>query len=469
MSLFNTPKNKSKLKKINLAGGRAYAQSNELELISTLVSSMIKDTSYTSADDSHTRLVELIHSVNPLFAAKAALYARKEFHMRSSSHIVAAELAHAVKGTSWMKDFLSRVVLRPDDATEITNYSLKKFGKPLPNSLKRGISKGLQKFDAYQLAKYRGIGNELSLVDMFNLIHPTPLETQKQAYKDLMDGTLRQERTWEAGLAAAGQDPKKRRAVWEKLLTSGDVGYLALLKNLRNIFIDAVDLMPLACNILTDENRIRKSRVLPFRFMTAYEQIAQVYDSSEVLQAISQAVEISIQNLPAMTGSTLIALDVSGSMQGRPSDIGALFTAMLFKKTRAEILTFDHEARFYNLNKRDTVITLARAIPFTGGGTNFECIFDSLSASYDRIIILSDMQAWQGTHSGDASKALRNYRTRTDADPIVHSFDLAGYGTLAFPESNVNALAGFSEKSLDLMTLLESGRTLVDIVQEVEL
>ena len=107
------------------------------------------------------------------------------------------------------------------------------------------------------------------------------------------------------------------------------------------------------------------------------------------------------------------------------------------------------------------------------GGTNFNAIFDRARERYDRIIILSDMQGWMpGPYSvgGAPTGAFAKYRRRFDADPMVYSFDLQGYGTLMFPERNVFALAGFSEKVFDVMALLEQDReALVHEIESVKL
>ena len=72
------------------------------------------------------------------------------------------------------------------------------------------------------------------------------------------------------------------------------------------------------------------------------------------------------------------------------------------------------------------------------------------------------MQGWQDSHSymsyGNPAGAFADYKKRTGADPHVYSLDLKGYGTLMFPERNVYALAGFSEKIFDLMKALEQDR-----------
>jgi 60 kDa SS-A/Ro ribonucleoprotein len=476
MSRFNLRLNKTAQPTIiNHQAGVAFTQAPELELASIMLTSTLEPDFYRAANQTVDRMIELVSAVDPELCAKVAIYSRSRFGMRSTSHVVAAELAARVKGQKWFTDFIDQVVIRPDDASEITAYWLAKYGKPFPNNLKKGISRALGKFDTYQIAKYRSSDSQVSLVDVVNLVHPKPTQKNADALKSLVAGTLRSERTWENELSAAGPNQKKRNAVWTELIESGDIGYFALLKNLRNIMIDAPEMLEAACSLLIDKNRIAKSKVLPFRYITALKNIQSVPGMGDVVVAISDALELSIDNIKPFAGKTLIAVDTSGSMTGRPAEIATLFAALFLKKCKADILSFDEKVQMLSLNKRDSALTIARSIPILGGGTNFEIIFDSLSVKYDRIVILSDMQAMDGATyaaygGGNTMRALNDYRSRTGAGPMVYSFDLAGYGSMKFPSRETVSIAGFSEKTLDIMHVLESGKTLIEhITEEIQL
>ena len=78
------------------------------------------------------------------------------------------------------------------------------------------------------------------------------------------------------------------------------------------------------------------------------------------------------------------------------------------------------------------------------------------------------MQSRVGDHS--PKDALAKYRKRTGADPFVYSIDLAGYGTLQFPEPKVATLAGFSDKLFDTMRMAEENpQGLIDRIKAIEL
>ena len=93
---FNFLKKRPRANTLNLAGGEAFTETPKLELASIMLTSMLKDDFYRTADATANRVKELIAQMSDKrFAAKAALYARKEAGMRSVSHLTAAELAKA--------------------------------------------------------------------------------------------------------------------------------------------------------------------------------------------------------------------------------------------------------------------------------------------------------------------------------------------------------------------------------------
>lgn len=441
-----------------------------------LLTSFLEDKFYRSGNTTAVRLRELINELgDDRFVAKAALYARHQAGMRSVSHLVAGEMAARVKGAEWTKRFFDRVVRRPDDALEILAYTKAVHGKVLPNALKKGIGSALSRFDDYQLAKYRGGNAELKLVDAVNLVHPP----HSEALGRLMKGTLAPARTWETGLTQAGQNAasqaekvERKAAAWAELIGSRKIGYFALLRNLRNILEQAPELTDQAIGLLTNPTLIKRSLVLPFRFRTAIDALeaASGRDQQKVIAALSKAVDLSLLNVPRFRGRTLIAMDCSGSMIGRPMKIGSLFAAVLFKANDADLMLFSGDARYVGMNKNDATLTIASRIEEKAewSGTNFDSIFTRAKGAYDRVIILSDMQAWMGGNMPKA--AFDRFVKKAGKRPRIYSFDLAGYGTMQFPEREVYALAGWSDKVLDTLEFLEKDkRALVREIENIEL
>lgn len=475
MSRFNV-KNTNTTKTINLAGGEAFTESPKLELVSLLLTSFVKDQYYRSSKEALKQLQNLIDQISDKkFIAKSAIYARTKFGIRSISHAVAAELATRVKGETWTKNFYDKIIYRPDDMTEILAYYYSLGQKNEPNALKKGFAKAFKRFDEYQLAKYKKGGQAVSLIDIANLVHPA----HSEAIEKLIKGTLPIPQTWETKLTKAGQDAETeeekeelKKGAWKELVKERKIGYFALLRNLRNILEQAPDVLNETLELLVDEKLIHHSLVLPFRFLTAIEEIQKInaIGAKDVIIALNKALDISVANVPRFEGKTLVIVDESGSMEGQPSKIASLFGAVLYKSNDADLMMFQKDARYITLNPTDSTLTLSSQIDrlHRGGGTNFHAPLQEANRAYNRIIFLSDMQGWVGNDA--PTSTFEEYKRRTGSNPKIYSFDLQGYGTLQFPENNVFAIAGFSEKIFDVMKVLEQDRNaLISEIEKIEL
>lgn len=481
---------KTKTKTTNLAGGEAYSQTPDLELVSILLTSFAQDQYYRKADDTFGALKNVIAKCDKKFVAQAAIYARNVFGMRSITHVAASELAKHIGGEKWAKDFYTAVIFRPDDMSEILAYHLSKNGKET-NAMRKGLGKAFDKFDKYALAKYRGEGKDFKLIDVVNLVHPKPTEKNKEAIEALVKGQLKSFDTWETELTKAGQvaeneDQKTtmKKDAWIKLIREKKLGYLALLRNLRNIMEQASEVLPEALAGLTDEAWIKKSLIFPFQYLTAYKQFVEsnTKESRLISEALSNAVDISCQNVKELGfgGNTLVAVDNSGSMNSpvaksdhmKMSELGGLFGIVLGKAVNGDIMEFGDNARYipYNLTSH----SMDFAADFhnknkVGHGTNFHSIFQKADKKYDRILIFSDMQGWAGGyHTPDAD--LKSYNQKFNANPFIYSFDLSGYGSMQFTEGRVFTLAGFSDKIFLIMKALETDKkALINEIKKIEL
>jgi len=488
MALFNFKKKTQNIT-LNKVGGEAYVMNPKLQLASLLLTSFAQDQYYRSAKQTFQELIELLPQVEPIFAAKAAVYARTQFGMRSITHVLAAELAAQLSGQPWAKDFYNKIIFRPDDMLEILAYFNTKSGKQLPNAMKKGFAKAFDRFDSYQLAKYRGENRAYKLVDVVNLVHPTPTDRNAEALKALVADTLRATQTWETKLTQAGQNAESdaektelKAAAWTELLQSNKLGYFALLRNLRNMLEQAPELTNTICQKLTNRTQIKKSLVLPFQYLTAMDALQEVASTistklvRQVQKALNEALELALDNVPTFAGRTLIVLDDSGSMttvSGKkkpPIEIGAIFAAVLYQSNDADLMRFSDDASYVSKYFSDAPVSIAKQLieGARSAGTNFHAIFQKANKAYDRVIILSDMQGWM---SGNAPKAeFEKYKQRYKANPFIYSFDLQGYGSLQFPENKVFALAGFSDKIFDIMQLLETDRqALITAIEAIEL
>lgn len=502
MSRFNSKTSKDKVslknsKVKNLAGGYAVAKEDKLALVSILLTSMVKDQFYRKGSDAVSEVIDLIDRIEDKeFVAKAAVYARNAFGMRSISHIVAGELVHRCSGSSWLKDFVDSVVFRPDDMTEILSYYFSKYStvktnkkgravhRAIPNSLKKGFAKAFLRFDDYRLAKYRGEGKDVSLVDIVNLCN----FTYTGSVKKLVDGVLKSEKTWESKLSKAGQasdEDEKANAkslAWRELVLEGEIGQFALLRNLRNIIEQAPEVIDAGISLLTEEKRVLNSKILPFRYQTALNEVSEMSSSNtsirKVIKALNKALDISCSNVPVFDGETCICVDVSGSMtwSGSSSDSllnkATVFASILAKSNNADIILFSSDAKYVNINTDDSTLTIAEKLKkmADGGGTNFSSIFKKMNKKYGNIVILSDEQGWLERGYTRCQELFESYMAKHAIRPNLYSVDLSGSSTTQFSGDNVLCLSGLSEKIFDIMKLLSQDKdALIDLIDNVKL
>ena len=299
------------IKTQNKSGHSAYSMTEKSKLVTQVLTSFFNEKKFYG--DNSAEMQETIKSViaaDPKFVANLAVFARREFNMRSVSHILTAYLAHEVNGKPYARKAINAVCVRGDDATEIMACYLELFGKPIPNALKKGIADAMQRFDEYTLAKYKGNGKSVKMRDLLCLCRPTPKnETQSDMWKRLLNNELEIPYTWEIELSKNGNNAK----TWENLIDSGKVGYMALLRNLRNILNANPKNANKVLDTIQNPEMVKRSKQLPFRYLSAYKELENL-GGSRVFDALENAVEASVENMPKLEGTTVIAVDTSGSM-----------------------------------------------------------------------------------------------------------------------------------------------------------
>lgn len=468
MAKFN---NQTSNKTVNKSGHVAYRMADKSKLITQVLTSFFNEKKFYG--DNSKDMVETVKRVakaDPQFVSSLAVFARREFNMRSVSHILTAILANTPEGKPFVRKTVQGVALRGDDLTEIMAAYLANFKKPIPNSLKKGIADVLVTFDAYTLAKYKGDGHEVKMRDLICLCRPKPRTAGQAAlFKKCIEGTLETPETWETQLSANGNN----KETWEKLIDGGKVGYMALLRNLRNIMQAKPSNFKKVMDKLSNHDAVVRSRQLPFRFLSAYKTVCGLPGTnSAVLDALETALDASLENLPVIPGKTVIAIDVSGSMShniSEKSDIRCCEIAMLIGMIAnrlcesSAVYTFATAINTLSVPKRAGVLYASVHETRCSGGTDMglpiqKMIRDKIEA--DRIIIISDNECNSGrsSYSHKTVQSLADeYRRSTGRDIWVHAIDLMGYGTQQFAGHNTNIIAGWSEKVFDFIMLAEQG------------
>jgi hypothetical protein len=263
------------------------------------------------------RIRTLAESVKPEVVAALAVEARTVMHLRHVPLLLLEVLSRTAAGRTdaLVANTIERVVSRADELAEFLaiytaggDRRTAKAGRghQFTAQVMRGLDLALRRFDAYQLAKYDRAG-KVKLRDVFRIVRPKPVDDAQAAlFKAAKDGTLPSPDTWEVALSS-GADKKQ---AFERLLREDRLGYLALLRNLRNMAEAGVDR-----DLINAKIALRKgaARVLPFRYVAA----ARVVPTFE--PAIDQALLAAIGELPRFAGKTALLVDVSGSMDAKLS------------------------------------------------------------------------------------------------------------------------------------------------------
>ena len=518
MSRFNTSTKKTVKTVTTHQGGQGFKYEPKVELVSLLATG-IDNKFYEKESDRSNRLAQVIDEVaktDKTFVAKALVYARTVMGQRTVTHLGAVEIAKHLSGLDLGKRFFSKrgrkenrggIIFRLDDMLEITAcYQAKNPGKGLSNAIKKGFKAALEAADEYELAKYQAKGKDVSLVDIVNLVHPKPSEKMKPVFEKLMKGELKQFNTVEDKNTSAGQEVAKKvkegkitkeeaakelteakEANFTELIRSRKIGYLALLRNLRNILKNTSDkqLIKDACELLTDEKFVRKSLVFPHQIDLALEIMLQEFSASQMKEfatALNKAYELSIPNLTELftNGRTAIVYDGSGSMT-TPINVGgkrgsesaiekaALIAATLAKGIGGDVYEFSNSAKAVRYNPGDSINTLKNQFKRAaqGGGTYFGSIFPVLDGSYDRIFVISDMQ---GADDVSRQSSFQSYKTKHGIDPYIYAVDLCGYGTTMFKSKKTFQILGYSADIYELIKKVElDPKALIKEIEAIEI
>ena len=491
-------KNTEVLEVENHQGGTGVKLDPKFELIGILATGF-NDNFYESLGQRETRFVELIKQLAKKdieFLAKALVYTRTVTGQRSVTHFGATHLAKFLSGNPIAKRFFTKrdrkensggIIYRLDDILEIIAcYQHFNPEKPLPAAMKRGFKLALETADKYELAKYQGKGKKVSLVDVVNLVHPKPSKGMESTFKLLMTGELKQFNTVEDKNTSAGKEVASKLKAGEltqaeaavelqeakednyrELIESGKIGYLALIRNLRNILNNTKDskLVDSACGLLTDQKLVRKSLVFPHQIDLALEilllEVPTSANRNKIVKALDQAYELAIPNLTELFpfGRTAIVFDTSASMtsykcqvngktiEKAPIEKAALIAATLAKGIAADVYHFASGCVSLNYNPNDSVNTLKQGfmnhIGEIGHGTEFGSIFNTLmqNGKYDRVFVISDMQGGDSImHQSPYQSYCKKYGL-----PYIYSLNPVGYSTTMFkPTNKLIQLFGYS-------------------------
>lgn len=381
---------KGNLPKFYTHEGAPAARINATQQLRRLVLSCLlwEDTFYVDGISIADQIRDAADKEDVQKVMQLAAEARNRFHLRHVPLWLTVCALPRLSGRSGNAGAIAGVLQRPDEMGEILKLYWGDKKKPIPHSLKKGLALALAKFDAYQLSKYARQG-DIRLRDILFLTHAKSEGERSELYKALAEDKLTaiEAGTWEARLSA-GEDKK---AVFTELLQEGKLGYLALLRNLRNMHQAGVEDIVVEAALKAGKGN---HRVLPFRYVAAARACPHY------VRAINDGLLAKVAGSHQFSGKNLILVDVSGSMDSPLSnksdlmryDAAAALAACFPGK--ADVYSFSNDLRevpnYGGLPGIEAIVTSQ-----THGGTELGKCLGQLNygKGYDRVIVVTDEQS----------------------------------------------------------------------------
>ena len=399
---------------------------------------------------------------------KVAVSLRQDDFIRTTPQVILVRAANhkSSKGPkaskvagqkSLIRVYAEKIIARADEPAVGLAYQISKFGKPVPNSLKKAWAEALQRFNEYQLAKYRMENHVVKTVDVANISHP-----KAEAVSKLMKGELTVTgKTWEAIISADGSNTNS----WTKAVDV--MGHMALLRNLRNLIENGVGIELFKQKLL---DGAIDGKQLPFRYYSAYKAVEHIAPPS-LQDAIEDCLTMSLGNLPHFDGKVMSLCDNSGSAKRTTtSKMGTMqiatignLTGIITGKVADEgyVGIFGDRLETFAVRKNSSIFEQLKKSDSlgddVGGGTeNGIWLFWDKAIKekqhWDHVFVYSDMQAghgglygvdqkaykdflYPGSSNGiDVPKLISTYRSKVNRNVMIYLVQIAGYQDTIVPE-----------------------------------
>ena len=470
---------------VNEAGGKAYALSPKHALAQYASTGCLNGTFYADAAEQLDTVLTLAKAVEPEFVAKVAVHARAVGNMKDLPALLLAVLA--VRDVAVMKQVFARVC---DNGKMVRTFvQILRSGvtgrKSLGTAPKKLVRAWMERLSDSQLLGAT-VGNDPSFADLVKMVHPKPTDAARRAFYAWLIGREHD--------AAALPAPVQHFEAWKRdrtlpipdvpfqLLTSAPLDaatwvaiarqspWQATRMNLntfaRHDVFGVEGMAELIAVRLRDPVAIAKARVFPYQLLVAFRQVDDAVPMS-VRDALQDAMEIAITNVPAFAVPVVVCPDVSNSMQSaltgergsatstvRCIDVAALVAAAVVRRNpQAEVLPFSDHVNQVRLNPRDSVMTNAKLLAeLPSGGTDCSLPLVELNrrkAKAGLVILVSDNESWIDVKPHERGTALLRewqiFKTR-NANAKLVCLDLQPNRTVQAPErADILNIGGFAD------------------------
>jgi len=483
---------------VNREAAPAFALTPKHKLAQLVSTSCLAGTFYASAEEHLAELLALAAQVEPTFVGRAAIYARQRGRMKDAPALLTAWLSKAAPDV--FAAVFPRVI--DDGRTLRTFVQILRSGqvgrKSLGSRPKRCVTTWLDTRTDEQLFR-ASVGQDPSLADVVRMVHPKPASAARSAFYAWLLGRpydaaqlpepVRRFEAWKLDrgaevpdvpflmltsepLSAAAWATVARRASWQTLRMNLNTF------TRHGAFEADAGLAEHVAARLSDAAEVKRSGTYPYQVLAAWKALAPEAPRA-VSEALRTALEISVDNVPTLSGAVAVAVDISGSMQSPVTgergsattsvtcrDVAGLFaSAILRKNPTARVIPFHERVEHVRLDPRGSLAdhaSILAALP--SGGTNCSAPLAHLNetrAEVDLVIYLSDNQSWIDAAAARGTETLAQWRTFRQRRPKARlvCIDLQPHGTTQAPEADdVLNVGGFSDAVFDLVGELAHGR-----------
>src|SRR5262245_56783001 len=479
----------------NAAAAPAYAFEPRDALAQYASTGCLRTTFYATDAEQLETVLALCEEVEPEFIARVAIHARERLFMKDTPALLCAVLSRRAPA------LLERVFPRVIDSGRMlrTFVQIVRSGvvgrKSLGSLPKRLVRRWLaERTDEALVAA--SVGQKPSLTDIVRMVHPRPSTATREALFGWLLGSpydgaalpdlIRGYEAYKRGkmgevpavpfqmltqlpLGAPEWAQIAKRASWQ--MTRMNLNTFA-----RHGVFDRDGLTALIAERLRDREAIRQARVFPYQLLAAWATVDRGVPAA-VCRALEDAMEIAIENVPAIGGRVAVCPDVSGSMRSpvtgnrqartaiRCVDVAALMaSAVLRRNLEAEVLPFEHDVVDLRLSGRDSVMTNAAVLAQVGGGGT-SCsaplaLLNRRRAAVDLVILISDNESWIDAGRGRGTATMHEWNGLRQRNPTARlvCIDVQPSGTTqAVEREDILNVGGFSDQVFDVVAEFAAG------------
>lgn len=419
----------------------SFKRTDYEDIVSVLTTGSIANLFYTDVTENIRGIVQTIKTFKDTdFLAKATIYARHYGFTRTIPILSLVEISR--RNPKLFKEIAERVCLNPHDWQQFIDIARSGIiRKGIGRAIKTKIIDVIREMQVYHAIKYpKAVEDMINIARPNKRVNPTIInyikrnahegdeslealkiiktsKNENEIIKAIKFGNLPYE-------VVTGSVHSMTPKIWEALLYRAP--HFNLIRNLNNFIRNGVfeneNNLNYAIRRITNREEIKRSKLFPFRYYIAYKTIKEsneYLDSvSEILNALEQAIEISVENIPKLNGKIAIAPDVSGSMWSKVTgdysklrciDIVGIFAGSLIRKSKQQpiFLPFNHRIRNDLANKflkKETICEMAETLE-ASGGTSLSAPIEWLihtKEEVDYFIAFTDNEEWVGRKFLDA-------------------------------------------------------------------